>query len=327
MKVDELIKRRRPDWDELAADTAWAANRKQRRQDPERLARFARRYRAVCSDLAVSRSLSFPTEAVDHLHQLIADAHGQLYRAESFRLRDWGTTLFREVPRRILHDPCTWIAMATFWGLFFGSLCGAIVLPEFAVQMLGEQTLNSTESMYAAPISQGRDESSGTLMTGFYVFNNAGIGLRCFAAGLFFGVGSLLVLAFNALFLGTLFGHMLVAPMAGNFLEFVTAHGPFELTAVVLAAAAGLRMGWSMIDTNGLARFESLRRGSGRSLETAMTATILFILAAFIEGNVSPSTLPYAGKALFALVSTLILTGYVFWLGRGTTARSSDEAQ
>ena len=62
-------------------------------------------------------------------------------------------------------------------------------------------------------------------MAGFYVFNNAGIGLKCFAGGIVFGIGSLVVLAFNGLTLGTVFGHMLASPVADHFGEFVTAHG------------------------------------------------------------------------------------------------------
>jgi uncharacterized membrane protein SpoIIM required for sporulation len=147
-------------------------------------------------------------------------------------------------------------------------------------------------------------------MAGFYVFNNAGIGPRCFAGGVLCGVGSLVVLAFNALFLGTIFGHMLVAPQAGNFTDFVTAHAPFELTAVVISAAAGLRLGWSILDTQGRSRMAALRHSAAEALEVAGLATVLFILAAFIEGFVSPSALPYEVKVTVALFTAALLVGY-----------------
>ena len=134
--------------------------------------------------------------------------------------------------------------------------------------------LQQVEVMYSHPMDQETFDSSRGAMTGFYLFNNAGIGLRCFASGIFLGVGSLVTLAFNAIFLGTIFGHMLRSPSSINFITFVTAHGPFELTAVVLSAAAGLRLGWAIIDTNGCSRRESLRKTAPQALETAGVATM-----------------------------------------------------
>lgn len=237
--------------------------------------------------------------------------------------------MFVDVPRRILRDPCTWIAMFLFWGLFLGSLARAWLDPGFAEQIVGRGVLANMEQMYAQPLSErASHEDARDAMAGFYVFNNAGIGLRCFASGLLLGVGSLLVMAFNAIVLGTIFGHMLLSEQSANFSEFVTAHGPFELTAVVLSTAAGLRLGWSMIDTHGLSRSAALRHTAPRALEIALAATVLFILAAFIEGYISPSMLPYWFKATVAGLSTLLLLSYVFILGSrgpGRFGRGGDD--
>ena len=67
-------------------------------------------------------------------------------------------------------------------------------------------------------------------------------------------MGSLFQLLSNGIVLGTVFGHMAVSPHAANFFTFVTAHTSFELTAIVVAAAAGLRLGWGLIDTQGQSR-------------------------------------------------------------------------
>ena len=70
-----------------------------------------------------------------------------------------------------------------------------------------------------------------------------------------------------------------------------------------------------IIDTKGWSRIESLRRTAPRALEIAGVATILFLFAAYIEGQISPSELPYTFKALTAAVSTALLVGYVVVLG------------
>ena len=307
MNVVELINSRREEWKKLEEDIQWIRSKSNRRLEGDQLAKFAQRYRAVCSDLSLGMSMGFPSETIMYLHQLVADGHAMLYRSKTFRIMDWGKKLFVNVPRRIIADPCTWIAMFCFWGLFLGSMIGAMILDDFSVNIVGEETLAQMESMYSEPIGTHSDADSRTFMTGFYVFNNAGIGLRCFACGIFLGVGSLVILAFNAIFLGGIFGHMLLAPQSGNFITFVTAHGPFELTAVALSAAAGLRLGWSILDTRGWSRSDSLRRSASDALELALTATVLFMIAAVIEGNVSPLEIPYMSKLLVAILSTLIL--------------------
>jgi uncharacterized membrane protein SpoIIM required for sporulation len=127
----------------------------------------------------------------------------------------------------------------------------------------------------------------------------------------------------NAVQLGAMFGHMLTVPQRGNFLEFVTAHGPFELTAIVFSAAAGMRLGFSLIATGGLSRAASLDRAVYQTAPTMAAAVILFCLAAIIEAFLSPSSAPYVVKAGVALVSAAILLFYVFGLGlSGRSARA-----
>lgn len=324
MKISEIIEKRTPEWRELENDLLWIKSTRAARLDPERVAGFARRYRSACSDLALAQSLKFPANTTDYLHKLVGQAHTQLYRSESFSLGAWLKSLFIEIPGKILTDPCTWIAFGTFWSLFLGSLVAAYLRPEIATAVAGETQIAQMEEMYSKPLSDSATLESRSFMTGFYVLNNAGIGLKCFSSGIFLGVGSIITLAFNGVFLGTIFGYILQSPSRENFSEFVTAHGPFELTAVVLSAAAGLRLGWALIDTKGWSRADSMRRTAPRALQMAGVATVLFLLAAYIEGFISPSPLPYAYKAGVAIFTALLLIGYIFGLGWRYRRRNAD---
>lgn len=318
MKVTDLLDRKQESWRELeSAIDAMGKSTRFRRHPPEEVLRFGALYRAACADLALAQAYRFPEETIQYLHQLVGNAHNVLYRSQRFRFRDWGQTLFVDVPRRLFRDGGLWLCFVFFWGSFLGAMLLASMPGDFARQVVGEETLERMEEMYAEPLGSMRGEGGDTLMVGFYIFNNAGIGLRCFVMGIFFGVGSIATLAFNGVYLGTVFGAMLHSSSSANFFEFVTAHGPFELTAVVLSGAAGLRLGFSMIDTKGATRMESLRREARHALEIIVVASILFFLAAFIEGYVSPSTLPYSAKVTVAVVSGLLLFLYIIVLGWG----------
>jgi uncharacterized membrane protein SpoIIM required for sporulation len=135
-----------------------------------------------------------------------------------------------------------------------------------------------------------------------------------------FGLGSLYQLLSNAIVLGAVFGYMATNPHAANFFTFVTAHSAFELTAIVVSAAAGLRLGWGLIDTQGQSRMSSLRREAVNSLPAVGAAVVLFVLAALVEGYVSASPLPYWAKASVALLSAAAILFYLALGGRADEA-------
>jgi uncharacterized membrane protein SpoIIM required for sporulation len=221
------------------------------------------------------------------------------------------------VPQTVFHDRCVQFAFLLFWGTF---ILGAILAysenhwPGFPEQMVGREQLEQLENMYSDELQS--DPAQRFQMAGFYIQHNTGIGLRCFAYGLAV-VPGIMVTAFNAAAIGSMFGYMAREDAVGgeNFFEFVTAHGPFELTAIVLSAGAGLRLGLGWIFTGGLTRVDSLRRTAKDAMPVMGSAMILFFLAAMIEGFLSPSVLPYWVKVATAVASSALLMFYFLMLG------------
>jgi uncharacterized membrane protein SpoIIM required for sporulation len=314
MKVSELLEARRVYWRELEQMCTMMEGRSRRKIPPQTVARFSALYRAACADLALADAYQFPPGTIHYLHQLVARAHNQLYRARTFNLRAWFHQLFVEVPQRLFGDNCLRLAFAVFWGVFVLSAAMAYRTPGYAERMMTKEGLAQIEESFAEPPT-GRDANAGSAMAGFYTLNNPSIGMKCFAFGLLFGVGGLYETLFNAGVIGAIFGHMARSPNADNFFQFVTAHGPFELTAVVLCAAAGMRLGFSLISTGGYTRAASLRRAAGQAMPTVGAAIVLFLLAAGIEAFVSPSSAPYWFKALVGVLSASLLMFYFVFLG------------
>jgi len=283
----------------------------------EEVVRLGELYRAACADLMLAEAHDLPRDTVAYLHDLVARAHNVVYRGRGFHFRRWAGELLATVPRRLRADPMLRFAALAFYGSFLAFALVGAARPELAARVAGAlgTDLDSFEQMYAAPPGSAvRDDAE---MAGFYVQHNAGIGLQCFAWGLALGVMTLYLLAFNGMSIGLVFGHMARTPQAGNFYTFVTAHAPFELTAIVFAGAAGLRLGYSLIETHGRARMESLRQEAVRTLPTIGASVFLFVLAAMLEGFVSASRLPYFVKAGIALVCAGILVAYLAIGGRG----------
>jgi uncharacterized membrane protein SpoIIM required for sporulation len=314
MKVSALLEARQPQWRELEQLCARAAGRSRRAIPPDYATRLAARYRAACADLALADAYQFPPATIQYLHQLVGRAHNQLYRARIFRWRQWWREMFVRTPRRLFSDNCLRLALLIFWGVF--ALSGALSYanPEFGQTVMGKEETTSLESQFAIPIHD-RDPNDDSAMAGFYIWNNPSIGLRCFAFGLFFGVGGLFATVYNAAVFGAACGYMATTPHQDNFFTFVTAHGPLELTAIVFCAAAGMRLGFSLVSTHGMGRIASLRQAGEDCMPVACAAVVMFLLAAGIEGFLSPSAAPYWIKAAVAVASALMIVFYVLVLG------------
>jgi len=281
---------------------------------------LGRLYRATCTDLALAEAFHLPIPHQMYLHGLVAQAHLRFYRRVQAGWRRLLHVIMVEVPALLLRDFCLWIAFATFFGLFVLSAFVSWWQPAAAVSFCGEETLTQmAESYLEAP--HGRSSGDGAAMSGFYIFNNVRIALACFASGIFFGVGSLVWLAFNGIFLGCCFGWMAAqdGPERAHFFEFVSAHGPFELTGIALAGAAGLRLGLGLVIRRGLPVTDSLVESSRRVGPVLAVAAVLVALAAPIEGWISPSALAldYKRALMWSCIVALLLYFFALgWLGR-----------
>jgi uncharacterized membrane protein SpoIIM required for sporulation len=329
MKVADRLRHRESAWRELDALLAYFGKARWRRPPADLVLRLGELYRAVCADLMLAEEYDLPRDTVSYLHSLASRAHNTVYRAAGYHVRDWGRAFFHTAPALLRSDPALRIATVAFWGAFLITALLAAGRPEFARQVVGSAFLEQVDHMYAEPVGStaGRAlRGSDTLMAGFYIQHNASIGLRCFAWGIVFGIGSLYELVSNGIIFGSLAGHMAVRPQGVNFFTFVTAHSSFELTAIIVSAAAGLRLGWSLIETRGQSRVDSLRRGAAEALPALCAAVVLFVLAAFVEGYVSASALPYRFKAAVALGSAALIIGYLTIGGRAGDAASAASA-
>jgi len=320
MKVSELLKARQANWRELEALCSRMEGRSQRKLDAPTAARFSSLYRSACADLALADAYQLPPATIHYLHRLVGRAHNQLYRSRTFNVSTWARQLLVDVPRRLFSDNCLRLAFSIFWGMFVLSALMAYTTPGYCERVIGEKSITLLEEMHSGPAQdsgpgQGRAAGMSGTMAGFYIRHNTSIGLQCFAFGLLCGVGGLFVTAINATFLGAAFGHMATVPQGESFFHFVTAHAPLELTGIVLSAAAGMKLGFSLIDTGGLTRTAALRRAGREAMPTMGAAMVMFLLAALIEGFLSPSVAPYWVKATVAVASAALLIVYFVVLG------------
>jgi uncharacterized membrane protein SpoIIM required for sporulation len=153
-------------------------------------------------------------------------------------------------------------------------------------------------------------------MFGYYIRNNIGVAFQCYAGGLFAGLGSLFYLAFNGAFAGALGGYLAGRGLSSTFFSFVATHSAFELTAIVMSGAAGLRIGHGLIAPGRQTRTASLVAAARESVTIVYGAAVLLLLAAAVEAFWSsarwvPLPLKFSVAAICwaGVIAYLTLTG------------------
>ncbi len=284
-------------------------------------ARLASLYRAACEQLALAQARAYPVHLTQRLESLTHRAHQLIYRRRAWGM-DWLRRLalvdFPEAVRA--HRHYVWAAALLF-------IVPALVTgwatwrdPGFILHLVSSDDVQQFDAMYGDnDRALGRERGADTdwEMFGFYIMHNIGLGFQCFAAGVFAGIGSAFFLVFNGLFLGSMTGYMIAAGYSENFLSFVVTHGAFELTAIVLAGAGGLRLGHSWLSPGRLTRTESIKLAARGAVVVIYGVIGLLLIAAAVEGFwssarwVSPQV-----KYGVGAVCWIFVVSYLAWQGR-----------
>ncbi len=244
-------------------------------------------YRRICHHLAVARERRYGDGLVRRLEGLALAGHHTLYSRQGLTFRQIAAWLLEEFPLSFRRH-WRFMLTATLFSLGPFLLIFVAILrnPEAAGLVLDAQTAASMEEMYspaAEHFGRQRDVDSDLLMFGHYVNNNIGIDFRIFSGGLLAGVGSLFFLIFNGLYIGAIAAHLTVAGCGDNFWPFVSGHSALELTAMVVAGGAGLRLGWSLLAPGSQTRGQALRDAGRDGAVLIGGAAVMTLGAAFVE--------------------------------------------
>ncbi|WP_226648861.1 stage II sporulation protein M [Microbulbifer variabilis] len=285
-------------------------------------------YRELCQQLAVAKERQYTNRLIDHLNQLVTAAHHRVYRQQTLRRKGWLHYLLAGFPQAVRANGRV-VALATALFLLPALVMGIGTYNNDALiyAMMSPGDVLSLESMYD-PGNRvlGRERGSDTdlAMFGFYIKNNIGIAFRTFAGGILFGLGSIFFLLFNGLYLGAVFGHITRVGFVSTFYPFVIGHGAFELTAIVLAGAAGLLLGRSLVDPGQHRRSVALRLASVEAMKIMYGTFLMLVIAAFLEAFWSSSAAtPIAIKLGFGALLWLLVFAYFALAGRGESRHAN----
>ncbi len=288
-------------------------------QTPEK---FPRQYRQLCNHYGLAQARHYSPAIVDRLHKLVLRGHRQLYKRKTNLLFAAINFIARDFPRSLRQNYIAfWVALVLFYGPAVAMGVATYHDPALIYSVMDEAQVLQMESMYNPEKrkigrSAERDSETDLAMFGFYILNNVSIGFRTFAGGIIFGVGSVFFLLFNGTLLGGVAGHLSHPPFVEIFWQFVSGHGAFELTAIVISGAAGLMLGHSLICPGNYRRVDSLRLKAPVALRLVIGAALMLVCAAFVEAFWSSSMLSATLKFSVAAGNWTLVILYLLLAGR-----------
>lgn len=315
MNQEAFVKQNEDAWVRL--DTIISQLEKRRTLSPEDAEAFPQLYRLVCKHLSLVRERHYGTALSARLQQMVLKGHQVFYRQRRFGLDNFIQWLVYDFPAAVRRESrFFWLAMLVFYGPLILGLLLTLADPNFIYQFLPHWQVMRVEEMYDPENELVRSFEQNVEMFGFYIYNNTSIGLRTFASGFFFGIGSIFTLVFNGGYFGLLYGHLINRDSIEPFLNFVSGHAAMELTAIVLSGQCGMKLGFALLAPGDRTRGLAIREAMTQVMPIVYGFGMMFILAAVIEGFWSANPFPLTIKLTFGLAMTVLIALYLGYCGR-----------
>ncbi len=314
MREAAFVKKNQARWEQIEKDL----NRQN--TDPDRLAEI---FIQLTDDLAFAQTQYPQSRVTTYLNNLASKIHHTIYRNKREDRKRIITFWKYEVPMEL------WKARKELLYAFLiftvSTLIGYLSTlndDTFARIILGDAYINMT----LENIKQGKPmavygKMNEADMFLYITFNNIQVAFIAFAMGLLFSIGTGYILFKNGVMVGTFLAFFRQEGMLGHALPVIMLHGTIELSAIVVAGAAGFILGNGFLFPGTYPRLTAFRTQAFRGLKIVVSLVPLFILAGFIESFITRyEFMPMVVKlAIIGFSACLILfyfVGYPFQLSR-----------
>jgi uncharacterized membrane protein SpoIIM required for sporulation len=274
---------------------------------------LGRLYTGAISDLALLKSSVLASdphnEVMAYLNGLVIRVHGAIYQRPSYDWNSLSQFLVRGFPGAVRRNFVYVVVSAALFFLFgvTGFVLG-LGEPGFIELVVPDEIIGKVEKgkVWFKGLYTMAPHASGWLVT-----HNVSVIFLIVAAGITFGLGTAYLLALNGILLGAVAALCFKHSMSLEFWSFVLPHASLEVSALVIAGAAGLNLGHALIDPGPYRRSEFLSVRSREVVRLALGCVPLLMLAGVIEAFFSPSPAPSSVKLIAAGLTFVSLLAYL----------------
>ena len=279
--------------------------------------KLAEIYIKITDDLAFSRT-HFPTsELTLYLNNLASDLHLSIYKnkkEDSFRIINFWKYELPEVMSTSLK-----YVLISFIIFLLSGIIGALSAAHddtFVRLILGDQYVNETLSNIdkGDPMAIYKQMGQTEMFLGI-TFNNIRVSFMVFIAGIFSSIATGYLLFSNGIMLGAFQYFFYQKGLLMTSVLTIWIHGTLEISAIIIAGAAGIIMGNGLLFPGTYSRLQSFQRAAKKGLKISIGLVPIFIAAGFLEGFVTRMTgMSDIFKIAIILGSTIFIVIYFIFI-------------
>lgn len=291
--------------------TKWEQYENLQSPSPDEL---ADRFIVVTDDLAYAKTFYPKSKTTAYLNGLAARLHQSIYRNKREKSNRFVTfwkyelpLLFKKQEKQLLYAL-----------LFFLTFClmGALSAKyddTFVRLIMGDGYVNMTNENIENGDPFGVYKKSDPVEMFFFIaVNNIWVSFVAFALGAIFSVGTLYILIRNGIMLGSFQYYFFSKGLGWDSVLVIWIHGTLEISAIVIAGAAGLTLGNSFLFPKTYSRIVSFKQGAKDGLKLIIGLIPIFVAAAFLEGFVTRHTgMPVWLSCSILAASVVFMSWYV----------------
>jgi uncharacterized membrane protein SpoIIM required for sporulation len=309
-----FVEARKQRWARLQELLTQAEKAKLASFSKEELKEFLALYQQTASDLALAKAQTLTPEIIDFLNDLTAKSYHYIYRNEQTTLRHIGNFILREFPELFRQN---WpVILFSFSLLSLGWLAGFggyLNGPEFVTRWLPDSLTTKILNGYQQKTWFNEPLVARPYISSFIMYNNIMVAIQAFSGGMLLGTLTCWAVLFNGFILGVLAGVFLRHGLLLSFWAMILPHGVIELTAIGLAAAAGLLLTRAILFPGDYSRSDGLKIAGIKAIKLLAGTIGLLVIAGLIEGffsTISTNVFPEYGRLIFAAFTAILLWLY-----------------
>ena len=279
--------------------------------------RLAEIYIKITDDLAFARTHYENSDLTGYLNNLASDIHLSVYKnkkEESSRL----ITFWRDELPMVMSNSLSYVLVS--FAIFTLSVAvGALSAANddtFVRLILGDRYVNETIANIEKgdPMAVYKQAGQTEMFLGI-TFNNVRVSFLVFAAGVFTSFATGYLLFMNGVMLGAFQYFFYQKGLLMTSALTIWIHGTLEISAIIIAGAAGIIMGNGLLFPGTYSRLRSFRYGAKRGLKMIIGLVPVFVLAGFLEGFVTRLTnMPDLIKVIIILGSAIFIFIYFIFI-------------
>ncbi len=285
--ISHWLQGRVPQWRRI--EQLVARQRGRRDETCDEVLEMAQGYRSLARDVSLARQTMPASPITRYLEEMLAACY-DLFSRTPHSLGQQLVSLYRdEVPAvvRELRRPIAISATIFIVSAMLGWLL-VRAYPEMVALFASEQMIETVQRGQLWTDDLLNVTPSSVLAWGIMT-NNIAVTLFAFVFGSIYGLGTLYLLSLNGMMLGGVFAFTARYDLDGRLFAFIIGHGVVELSIIVLAGAAGIKLGEALIRPGQRTRVAAFQYAVSRASKLIAVGVPLLVGAGLIEGYISPN--------------------------------------